>query len=137
LDTATGVCGKVANIQNVTGSKGNDILVGNGGNVLTGGTGRNLLIAGKSASTLVGNSGKDVLVGGTTNYDTSVASLDALMAEWTRTDLPYAARVQDLLTGGGLNGSTLLNVANGGRQPAKAHRPLSSCRNANVYYNVA
>jgi hypothetical protein len=111
LGTATGVAGGISNIQNIVGSQGNDILVGNGGNVLTGGTGRNLLIAGKTASTLVGNSGEDILVGGTTNYDTNVQSLDAIMAEWTRTDRPYAARVNDLLVGGGLNGSTLLNVA--------------------------
>jgi hypothetical protein len=111
LGIATGVSGGISNIQNVVGSQGNSILVGNGGNVLNGGTGRNLLIAGETASTLVGNSGEDILVGGTTNYDTSVPALEALMAEWTRTDLPYAVRVQDLLTGGGFNGSTLLNVA--------------------------
>src|SRR5262249_47342835 len=33
------------------------------------------------------------------------------MAEWMRTDRSYAARVQDLLMGGGRNGTTLLNVA--------------------------
>ena len=44
--TATGLRGGVANIRNVVGSAGNDILVGNGGNVLRGGAGRDLLIAG-------------------------------------------------------------------------------------------
>jgi hypothetical protein len=40
------------------------------------------------------------------------------MAEWSRTDREYGARVQDLLLGGGLNGSTLLSAttfhSNGG-----------------------
>lgn len=88
LGSATNVAGGIRNIQNVVGSQGNDIVVGNGGNVLTGGTGRNLLIAGSTPSTLVGNSGEDILVGGTTNYDTNVQALDAIMTEWTRTDKP-------------------------------------------------
>jgi hypothetical protein len=111
LGTATGVSGSIANMQNVTGGQGNSILVGNGGNVLTGGTGRNLLIAGPTASTLVGNSGEDVLVGGTTDFDTNAPALIALMTEWSRPDLPYASRVQNLLTGGGLNGTTLLDAS--------------------------
>lgn len=111
LGSATNVARGIANIQNVAGSQGNDILVGNGGNLLTGGGGRNLLLAGSKPSTLVGNSGDDILVGGTTSYDTNIQALDPLMAEWARTDLPYAARVQHVLAGGGLNGTTLLNVA--------------------------
>ena len=109
--TATAISGGVSNIQDVIGSQGNDILVGNGGNVLTGGTGRNLLIAGPTASTLVGNSGEDILVGGTTGYENNPPALAALRAEWTRTDLPYSARVHHLLHGGGLNGATLLDQA--------------------------
>jgi hypothetical protein len=33
------------------------------------------------------------------------------MAEWSRSDLPYLARARDLLYGGGLNGSTVLDSA--------------------------
>jgi hypothetical protein len=33
------------------------------------------------------------------------------MTEWSRNSLPYASRVQDLLVGGGLNGTTLLNAS--------------------------
>ncbi len=111
LGIATDVAGGIRNIQDITGSQGNDLLVGNGGNVLTGGTGRNVLIAGAAPSTLVGNSGEDVLVGGTTAYDRNLSALDGLMAEWTRTDLSYGARVEDLLTGGGLNRLLPLNLS--------------------------
>src|SRR5207302_1805565 len=45
-------------------------------------------------------------------------ALAAIMAEWTRTDLVYSARVHHLLHGGGLNSSYLLNsstfTSNGG-----------------------
>jgi hypothetical protein len=114
LGTATGVAGGVRNIRNVIGSaSGNDILVGNGaGNRLTGGQGRNLLIAGSGAGTLVGGPDSDILVGGATPYDKNVAALDAVMAEWGRTDLPYNARVRHILSGGGLNGNVVLNGAN-------------------------
>jgi hypothetical protein len=114
LGTATAVAGGIRNIRNVAGSRGNDILVGDGtGNVLHGGTGRNLLISGPGPGTLVGGSG-DVLVGGSTPYDKDPtgAALAALMDEWGRTDLPYGARVDHLLHGGGRNGSTVLNGAN-------------------------
>jgi hypothetical protein len=114
LGTATGVAGGIRNISNVIGgAAGNDILVGNGtGNRLTGGQGRNLLIAGPGAGTLVGGPDSDVLIGGATPYDTNIAALDAVMAEWGRTDLSYNARVQHLLSGGGLNGGVVLNAAN-------------------------
>jgi Ca2+-binding RTX toxin-like protein len=47
LGFATGLGGGISNIQNVTGSDGNDLLVGDGNaNVLVGGTGRNVLIGG-------------------------------------------------------------------------------------------
>jgi Ca2+-binding RTX toxin-like protein len=104
----------------LSGGPGNDTLVGgSGGNVLLGGTGddslvggggRDLLIGGIGSDTLVGQGGEDILIGGTTAYDSNYAALDAIMAEWTRTDLVYASRVADLrgTTTGGLNGSTFL-----------------------------
>jgi hypothetical protein len=104
---ATGL-NSVSRIQNVVGSSGNDILVGNGGNVLSGGNGRDLLIAGPLASLLIGGDGDDLLVGGTTDYDTSASALDAIMAEWSRTDLGYADRVSNLING---NGVPALNAA--------------------------
>src|SRR5262249_25054313 len=91
--------GGIANIQNVTGGAGNDMLVGNGGNVLTGGGGRNVLIAGGAASTLVGGPGDDLLIAGTTAYDTDPqwqAAFTKIMQEWTRTNVAYADRVNHL-----------------------------------------
>jgi hypothetical protein len=108
--TATDLAG-IANIQNVTGGAGNNILVGNGGNVLTGGNGFNLLIAGGTASTLVGGSGSDLLIGGTTIHDKTKASLDAILAEWS-SGASYDDRIDHLRATlpGGLNGTTLLNA---------------------------
>jgi hypothetical protein len=112
LGTASLVGGGIQHIRNVVGSIGNDVLVGDGtGNTLTGGTGRNLLIAGGGPATLIGGPGDDILVGGRTTLDTQPSALSAIMSEWTRTDLGYAARVDHLLEGGGENGNSLLNTA--------------------------
>jgi hypothetical protein len=112
LGAATLISGGISGFQNVIGSIGNDLLVGDGsGNVLIGGTGRNLLIAGSSAGYLQGSAADNILIGGSTQYDTDLASLDALFAEWTRTDLGYADRVNHILNGGGLNGAAVLNAS--------------------------
>jgi hypothetical protein len=111
---ATGT-GSITGIQQVFGGNGGpvgsyNLLVGNGGNTLVGGNGRrNILIAGSSASILHGGDGDDLLVGGRTTYDNNPTALAAVVAEWTRTDKTYAERVANLLSGGGLNGSYLLN----------------------------
>ena len=99
LGTASGLTGGIANIQNVVGSAGDDILVGNGGNVLTGGAGRDVLIAGASASILFGGDGDDLLIGGTTDYDRDAAALLAVRAEWARRNADYATRVANLSNG--------------------------------------
>jgi hypothetical protein len=100
LNSATGVGGGVANIQNVTGGggPGYNILVGNGGNVLRGGNGRNLLIAGARASTLLGGTGENILIGGTTSYDMMPEKLMAILDYWTGTD-DYDTRVFNLSHG--------------------------------------
>jgi hypothetical protein len=132
LGVASLVGGGVSGIQNVVGSVGNDILVGNGGNRLTGGAYSSLLIAGPTPSTLVGQGDEDILVGGTTAYDTNLTALQAIMAEWTRTDLSYSARVNHLLSGGGKNGSTVLNPStfstNGG------HNTLNGGAGLDLFY---
>jgi hypothetical protein len=108
LGTATGVGSPIANIQNVSGGNGGavgtyNILVGNGRNVLIGGNGRrNLLIAGASASTLRGGDDDDILIAGTTVYDSDLTALQAIMAEWARTDEDYATRVANLTSGSGV-----------------------------------
>jgi Ca2+-binding RTX toxin-like protein len=55
----------LVNIQNLTGSSYDDILVGDSGNnVLTGGDGRDRLIGGPGHDTLIGGPGDDILTGG-------------------------------------------------------------------------
>jgi Ca2+-binding RTX toxin-like protein len=116
LNSATGVGGGIANIQNVTGGggPGYNILVGNGGNVLRGGNGRNLLIAGAAASTLLGGTEEDILIGGTTNYDLMPEQLVAIMDYWAGTE-DYETRVFNVTYGISvplLNATTL--TGNGG-----------------------
>jgi N-acetylneuraminic acid mutarotase len=110
LGTATGVSGGIKNIRNVTGSVGNDLLVGDANaNVLIGGTGRNILIGGGGADQLFGSAGADnLLIGGTTAYDSKLQALELIMKEWDRTDLNFAQRMSDISGGGvGISGSVL------------------------------
>ena len=121
----SGQTGKLANLTVVVGTSGADTLVGDSGNnvliggagadVLLGGAGRDLLIGGSGADELHGGSGEDLLVGGLLSYynETSkslnLTAINALLAEWTRTDLSYAARRNHLLYSGGLNSSYVLS----------------------------
>ena len=98
LGEATGLFGGIANIQNVIGSSGNDVLVGNGGNVLSGGMGRDLLIAGAFSSILNGGGDEDILIAGTTDYDRDQVALNSIIAEWSRT-ADYTARTANLSNG--------------------------------------
>jgi hypothetical protein len=111
-----GAASRVFHIANVTGSMGNDLLVGDAKpNVLIGGTGRNLLIGGAGADSLTGGGGDNILIGGTTSYDKDLVALDALFAEWTSTD-SLSVRLKYLSLGGGRNGKYVLNpVATSGR----------------------
>jgi Ca2+-binding RTX toxin-like protein len=83
----------------------NNVLVGGGGtDRLIGGQGRDILIGGAGQATLQAGSGGDILIGGTTAYDNNAAALAAILAEWSRTDIDYAARIADLTnTTGGMN----------------------------------
>jgi Ca2+-binding RTX toxin-like protein len=115
LHMATAVQGGITNIRNVSGGKGNNLLVGDAKhNVLIGGTGRNILIGGAGADVLDASAsrGDNILIGGTTDYDLSVAALDAIFAEWTRTDLGFRQRLSDLEGGSG-SGANPLNRVNG------------------------
>jgi hypothetical protein len=110
---ATGMAG-VANVQQVTGGAGNDILVGSGGNVLDGGAGNDVLIAGWWSSVLVGGEGDDLLIGGVTAYDGDDAALAAIRDYWAGPD-DYATRAAGLAAGEGvplLDATTVF--ANGG-----------------------
>jgi Ca2+-binding RTX toxin-like protein len=102
---------------NTQGSTANNVLVGGAGNdTLQAGSGRDLLIGGTGADVLHGDGGDDILIGGTTDYDSNLTALNAIMAEWGRTDADYATRVKHLsgALSGGLNGSTLLKAGTGG-----------------------
>jgi Ca2+-binding RTX toxin-like protein len=109
--------GGIASFQNVVGGAGNDVLVGNAvANALRGGDGRDLLIGGLGADTIGGGAGDDIVIGGYTAYDSNPTALDAVMREWTRTDLDgrgalgsYTARIVHLRKGSGLNGAYLLS----------------------------
>jgi hypothetical protein len=110
---ATGLTGGIRNIQNVTGSQGNDLIVGDANaNVLKGGTGRNILIGGTGADTLdaSGATSDNILIGGTTNFDTDLLALDAILNEWTRIDLGFLDRFSDLTKVTNSTGKKPLNV---------------------------
>jgi Ca2+-binding RTX toxin-like protein len=99
---------------NTAGSSGNNVLEGGaGGDTLQAGSGRDLLIGGLGADVLQGGGGDDILIGGTTDYDSNLSALNAVMAEWGRTDADYATRVKHLggTLSGGLNGATLLTAS--------------------------
>jgi hypothetical protein len=119
--TATAVSGGVSGIREVIGGMGNNLLVGNGlGDVLIGGAGHNLIIDGNSMnqlygfslpsySELVGGTGDNLIIAEGLSYTTNQPALDALFAEWSRTDETAAQRMAHLRYGGGLNGSYELN----------------------------
>src|SRR5262245_11507223 len=105
--TATAVGGSVTGTENVTGSQGNDLLVGDAlANVLRGGTGRNLIIGGRGADTLVGGGQDDLLIAGYTDYDTNAAALDALLGAWTSTSQTYSQRIAAIQKGVTYSGGT-------------------------------
>jgi hypothetical protein len=132
LASATAIAQGIANIQNVTGSQGNDLIVGDAhANVLIGGTGRNLIIGGAGADTIktvAANADDNILIGSTTNYDTNPAALSALFAEWTRNDLGFDDRRGDLLSGVNGAGATPLNIVN---------QQLILLNNANVHADAS
>lgn len=67
------------------GGSGNDILqAGDGLDRLSGGSGRDLLIGGLGRDDQDGGWDEDILIGGTTDYDTNVAALLAILDEWSR-----------------------------------------------------
>jgi len=124
LGTATGVNGGAnyseSNIQNVTGSQGNDLIVGDANaNVLKGGTGRNVIISGGGADSVTSGGGDNLLIAGTTAYDSdpTLTALDAIFAEWTSSD-PLGKRMHDVLFGGGQNGNYYLDPAATKTRPA-------------------
>jgi hypothetical protein len=114
LGIATGIAGGVSNINNLTGSQGNDVLVANAvHSVIQGGTGPSLLIGGAGGANITGGPAGNIEISGTTSFDTqsnALAAYAAILSEWTSTD-SYTKRVNRIMNGGGLNGSFLLNLS--------------------------
>jgi hypothetical protein len=105
LNLASLVAGGVFHIQNVTGSIGNDLLVGDANaNVLIGGTGRNVIIGGGGPDQIIGGGGDNLLIGGTTSCDTNLAALDAIFQVWDDPTLSFDQRVKELSKGIQVNG---------------------------------
>lgn len=88
----------------------NDIAVGGPGeDTVAGGDGRDVLIGGLDADKIAGQDDSDILVSGRTSHDDSVASLQAILAEWTGPGT-NTTKVNNIRNGGGLNGSTVLKA---------------------------
>ena len=113
LNYATGVAQGIYHIQNLTGSNGNSLLVGDAqNNVITGGTKRNILIGDGGADSLTSSGGGDnILIGDITLWDANLGALMAIMLEWTRLDLSFEQRLAHLIGNGsqGFNGNLTLN----------------------------
>jgi Ca2+-binding RTX toxin-like protein len=135
---ATGVVGGIRNLENATGSHGNDTLIGNGlDNVLRGGDGNDtliglagndillgegdddvldgrsgldILIGGTGLDSLWGGIGEDIMIAGTTAFDLAPVALAAIQAEWT-SGRTYAQRVENL--SGNTAGTTYTQRKNG------------------------
>jgi hypothetical protein len=103
--------GSVTNVQNVTGSLGNSLMVGGDvAGLFNGGAGRSLVIGRSAGSEMHAGGGDSLLIGGRTSYDTNPAALDALMLEWT-SNQTLGQRVGFLTNGGGLNGTAVVNTS--------------------------
>ena len=88
----------------LVGNDGHDILVGDEGNdTIQGGSGADQLYGGGGADRLEGGSGEDLVFDGWTAYDNDVTALDAIWQEWTRTDVDYLGRSDNLRYGTGLS----------------------------------
>jgi hypothetical protein len=96
----------------VSGSSGNNVLVGGAGNdKLFGGSGRDILIGGTGTDNLKAGTGGDIMIGESTDYDSNIAALTALLAEWSGGS-SYNVRINHLSgQPGGLNGPYVLTNA--------------------------
>jgi hypothetical protein len=124
--TATGVAGRVQNVQHVIGSpgrsstlrgdqykNGGNILIGGNANRITAGAGRSLLIGGPNKDILESRLNGTILFPGTTVYTQGTVdkpALLAILAEWQRTDLDYASRVSNIRNGAGLTNGNQLSL---------------------------
>jgi Ca2+-binding RTX toxin-like protein len=121
-----------------TGNDADNVILGGAGNdVLQGGDGRDLLIGGLGTDLLQGQAGDDILIGSVTTFDSSQASLDSIMAEWSSADT-YAQRVAHLTgTAGGANGSTYLIKGTTVLNDANAKDTLQGGLGADLFFTFS
>jgi hypothetical protein len=92
------------------GGKFNDILIGGDGNDrLWGGDGNDVMVGGSGKDEMHSHLGNDLLVGGALTFQDDLAAMSSILAEWTRTDVSLADRMNHLTNGGGLNGTNVIN----------------------------
>jgi Ca2+-binding RTX toxin-like protein len=113
-----GHAGSIANIQNIRGGGGNDVLSGGsqaailiggpGNDTITGGAIGSILIGGAGTDQITGQSGMDILIGGTTDYDDGqfLVPLLRIMRAWSSGG-DVAARIARIKSGQNLNGDSL------------------------------
>lgn len=105
-DTLIAILGK--NI--LLGGEGNDILLGglgddalvggDGDDQLFGSFGDDVLIGGLGSDKLDGGFGDDLLIGGNTSFDSDLAAISAMLAEWS-SQRPVHKRIANLKNGSG------------------------------------
>jgi hypothetical protein len=95
VGTATGVK-LISNVENITGSPYDDILVGsNASNIIHGGAGKDILIGGAGADSLYGGGDEDLLIGGRVTFAKDTARLQKILDVWAG-PLSYTERVKTL-----------------------------------------
>jgi Ca2+-binding RTX toxin-like protein len=126
-ETAT-LTGGVSRVENVEGSRYDDILTGNsednvlnghdgddfllglqGDDTLSGSIGRDILVGGIGADDLDAGVDQDILIGGSITFGANVTDLEDVMNEW-QSGGNFLSRVNDLRDGNGLDlivGSTV------------------------------
>jgi hypothetical protein len=103
--------GNGRDVLSAAGSTADNVLVaGTGTSSVIGGAGRDILIASPQSVFQPGR-GDDLLIKGITPFNSDLASLNALLAEWARPGIDDRTRINDLVHGGGLNGNVVLSGA--------------------------
>jgi hypothetical protein len=110
---ASWLYGQGGNDELRTGNNDSVLIGGLGDDHLVAGNGKDVLIGGQGADRLEGGNGDDLLVAGSTKFDTNNAANRSAICdiddEWTGGAGGWKGHIDHLTTGGGKNGTTLLN----------------------------